>query len=113
MITWDYHIILQICGFPFKEIGIVLVGIKAILDPRTRPLGLDSRNKSGTCIFWLYVPTLHLFMHGLSFSSLLIPFLWTDLQMALVVELPIDGLSYRGFAQMLYNILKELGVPTK
>ena len=51
--------------FPFEEIGIVLVGIKAILDPKTRPLGLDSRNRSGTCLFWLYVLTLHLFMHGL------------------------------------------------
>ena len=31
--------------------------------------------------------------------------------MAPAVELPIDGLSYRGFAQMLYDILEELGVP--
>jgi hypothetical protein len=23
MITWDYHVILRICGFPFVEIGIV------------------------------------------------------------------------------------------
>ena len=29
------------------------------------------------------------------------------------IELPVDGLSYRGFAQMLYNILEEVGVPTK
>ena len=33
--------------------------------------------------------------------------------MALVVKLPIDGLSYQGFAQMLYDVLEELGVPTK
>ncbi|CAD6272196.1 unnamed protein product [Miscanthus lutarioriparius] len=33
--------------------------------------------------------------------------------MALAVELPVDGLSYRGFAQMLYDVLEELGVPTK
>jgi hypothetical protein len=33
--------------------------------------------------------------------------------MAPVVELPIDGLSYCGFAQMLYDILDELGVPTE
>ena len=78
-----------------------------------RPLGLDGRNSSGTCLFWLYVPTLHLFMHGLSFSSLLIPFLLTDLQMAPAVELPVDGLSYWGCAQMLYDVLEELGVPTK
>ena len=113
MITWDYHVILQIYGFPFKEISIVSVGIRVILDPRMRPLGLDDRNRSGTYLFRIYVPTLHLFMHGISFSSLLIPFLWTDLQMAPVVELLIDGLSYRGFAHMLYDILKEFGVPTK
>ena len=52
-------------------------------------------------------------MHGLSFSSLLIPFLWTDLKMAPAVELPVDGLSYWGFAQMLYDVLEELGVPTE
>jgi len=33
--------------------------------------------------------------------------------MALVVKLPIDGLSYQGFAQMLYDVLEKLGVPTK
>ena len=98
MITKDYHVIFRIYGFPFEEIRIIPVGIKAILDPRTRPIGLDDRIRSGTCLFWLYVPTLHLFMHGLSFSSPLIPFLWTDLQTAPAVELPIDGLSYRGFA---------------
>ena len=32
--------------------------------------------------------------------------------MALAVELLVDGLSYRGFAQILYNILEELGDPT-
>ena len=52
-------------------------------------------------------------MYGLSFCSLLIPFLWSDFQMAPAVELPIDGLSYWGFSQMLNDILKELGVPTK
>ena len=29
------------------------------------------------------------------------------------VELLVDSLSYRGFAQMLYDIVEELGVPTK
>ena len=33
--------------------------------------------------------------------------------MAPAVELPIDGLSYKGFAQMLYDVLEELGVPTE
>ena len=31
--------------------------------------------------------------------------------MAPAVELPVDGLSYKGFSQMLYDILEELGVP--
>ena len=52
-------------------------------------------------------------MHGLSFSCLLFPFLLTDLQMAPAVELPVDGLSYWGCAQMLYDVLEELGVPTE
>ena len=33
--------------------------------------------------------------------------------MAPAVELPVDGLSYRCFAQILYDILEELGVPTE
>jgi hypothetical protein len=33
--------------------------------------------------------------------------------MAPAVELPVDGLSYRGFAQMLYDVLDEVGVPTE
>jgi len=33
--------------------------------------------------------------------------------MAPAVELPVDGLSYKGFAQVLYDVLEELGVPTK
>ena len=33
------------------------------------------------------------------------------MQIAPVVELPVDGLSYKGFAQMLYDVLEELGVP--
>ena len=33
--------------------------------------------------------------------------------MAPVAELPVDSLSYRGFAQMLYDVLKEHGVPTE
>ena len=32
--------------------------------------------------------------------------------MALVVELLVDRLSYQGFAQMFYDVLKEHGVPT-
>ena len=33
--------------------------------------------------------------------------------MAPAVELFVDGLSYNGFALMLYDVLKELGVPTE
>ena len=31
-------ITLRLCGFPFAEIGVVSVGIRAILDLRTKPL---------------------------------------------------------------------------
>ena len=33
--------------------------------------------------------------------------------MAPVVELPVDGLAYRGFATILYDVLDLLGVPTE
>ena len=33
--------------------------------------------------------------------------------MAPVVELPVDGLAYRGFATILYDVLDSLGVPTE
>jgi hypothetical protein len=33
--------------------------------------------------------------------------------MAPAVELFVDGLSYLGFTQMLYDVLDELGVPTE
>jgi hypothetical protein len=35
------------------------------------------------------------------------------MQMAPVVKLPMDGLAYRGFAMILYDVLDSLGVPTK
>ena len=31
--------------------------------------------------------------------------------MAPVVELPVDGLAYHGFAMILYDVLDSLGVP--
>jgi hypothetical protein len=74
MVTWDYHIILHVCGFSFKEIEIISVGIRAILDPRMRPFGLDNRIRSGTCLFgYMYRPCIFLCMAYL-FSNLLIPF---------------------------------------
>ena len=33
--------------------------------------------------------------------------------MAPTVGLPVYGLSYRGFAQILYDVLEEVGVPTE
>jgi hypothetical protein len=33
--------------------------------------------------------------------------------MAPVTELPVDGLAYRGFAMILYDVLDSLGVPTE
>jgi hypothetical protein len=33
--------------------------------------------------------------------------------MALVAELPVDGLAYRGFTTILYDVLDSLGVPTE
>jgi hypothetical protein len=33
--------------------------------------------------------------------------------MAPVVELPVDGLAYHGFATILYDVLDSLGVPTE
>ena len=33
--------------------------------------------------------------------------------MAPTVELLVDGMSYRGFSKMLYDVLEELGVPTE
>jgi hypothetical protein len=35
------------------------------------------------------------------------------MQMAPIVELPVDGLAYRGFTTILYDILDSLGVPTE
>jgi hypothetical protein len=31
--------------------------------------------------------------------------------MAPIVKLPMDGLAYRGFATILYDVLDSLGVP--
>ena len=35
------------------------------------------------------------------------------MQMAPVVDLPMDELAYRGFATILYDVLDSLGVPTE
>ena len=41
--TYNGLITLRLCGFPFTEIGVALVGIRAILDHRTKPLEMDDR----------------------------------------------------------------------
>jgi hypothetical protein len=59
---------------------------------------------------------MHLFMLGLPLFTLFRsadPIFMVDLQMAPTVELSVDGMSYHGFAQVLYDVLDELGVPTE
>jgi hypothetical protein len=36
-----------------------------------------------------------------------------EMQMALVVELPVDRLAYHGFTMILYDVLDSLGIPTE
>ena len=63
-----YHglITLQLCGFPFAEIGVVSVGIRAILDPRTKPSEMDDRIGCEQPFFWLYSNPTFTFMQDLS-----------------------------------------------
>ena len=80
IIDWNlgnmiYHglITLQLCGFPFTEIGVVLVGIRAIFDHRTKPLEMDDRIGRGQPFFRLYTDPAFTFMQGLSINELLTP----------------------------------------
>ena len=41
--TYNGLITLRLCGFSFVEIGVVLVGIRAILDHRMKPSEMDNR----------------------------------------------------------------------
>jgi hypothetical protein len=63
-----YHgfITLRLCGFPFAEIKVVSVGIRAILDPKTKPSELDDRIGRGQLFFWLYTDPASTFMQGFS-----------------------------------------------
>ena len=54
-------ITLRHCGFPFAEIGVVSVGIRAILDHRTKPSEMDDRIGREQPFFG-YIPTLHLLL---------------------------------------------------
>ena len=70
-----YHglITLQLCGFPIAEIEVVSVGIRAILDHRTKPLEMDDRVGRGQPFFRLYTDPAFTFMQGLSIFDLLTP----------------------------------------
>ena len=73
IIDWNlgnmiYHglITLWLCGFPIVEIGVVSVGIRAILDLRTKPSEMDDRIGRGQPFFRLYTDPAFTFMQGLS-----------------------------------------------
>ena len=59
--TYNGLITLRRCGFPFAEIEVVSVGIRAILDLRTKPLEMDDRIGHKQPSFG-YIPTLHLLL---------------------------------------------------
>ena len=73
MIARDYHVILRICGFPFTKIKIVSVGIRAILDPRTKPSEMDDRIGREQPFFRLYTNPAFTFMQGLPIIDQLTP----------------------------------------
>ena len=59
-------ITLRRCGFPFTEIVVVSVGIRALLDLRTKPLEMDDRIGREQPFFQLYTDPAFTFMQGLS-----------------------------------------------
>ena len=59
-------ITLQLYGFPFAEIGVVSVGIRARLDHRMKPLEMDDRIGRGQPLFRLCTDPTFTFMQGLS-----------------------------------------------
>ena len=66
-------ITLRRCGFPFTEIEVASVGIRAILDHRTKPLGMDDRIGHEQPFFRLCTNPTFTFMQGLSNIDLLTP----------------------------------------
>ena len=66
-------ITLRLYGFPFVEIGVVSVGIRAILDHRTKPIEMDDRIGREQPFFRLYTNPTFTFMQGLSIIDLLTP----------------------------------------
>ena len=63
----------RLCGFPFVEIGVASVGIRAILDRRMKPLEMDDRIGRGQPFFQLYTDPAFTFMQDLSIIDLLTP----------------------------------------
>jgi hypothetical protein len=59
-------ITLQLCGFSFVENEVVSVGIRAILDPRTKPSEIDDRIGREQTFFRLYTDPAATFMQGFS-----------------------------------------------
>ena len=66
-------ITLRRCGFSFMEIGVVSVGIRAILDLRTKPSEMDDRIGCEQPILRLYTDPAFSFMQGSSIIDLLTP----------------------------------------
>jgi hypothetical protein len=72
-IIYNGLITLRRCGFPFVEIRVVSVGIRAILDHRTKPFEMDDRIGRGQPFFRIYTDPALTFMQGLSNIDLLTP----------------------------------------
>ena len=66
-------ITLRLCGFPFVEIGVVSVGIRAILDLRTKPLEMDDRIGCKQPFFRLYTNPAFTLCKAYLFIDLLTP----------------------------------------
>ena len=66
-------ITLRLCGFPFMEIGVALVGIRAILDHRTKPLEMDDRIGREHPFFRLYTDPAFTLCKAYLFIDLLTP----------------------------------------
>jgi hypothetical protein len=62
-------ITLRLCGFPFMEIEVVSVGIRAILDLRTKPLEMDDRIGHEQTFLRLYTDPASTFMQGFSING--------------------------------------------
>ena len=66
-------ITLRLCGFPLHGNQVASVGIRAILDHRTKPSEMDDRIGREQPFFRLYTDPAFTFMQGLSIIDLLTP----------------------------------------